>query len=376
MIEWFERSRSARISSRGRAERATGRRSSRNGHNRSRMGGGSTPSRYSRAVPCRFLIVSIQAAKRDQQRLARQHRRQQREDVRETLAGAVAHELVDKRHLVLHVELVEQAPALPDRAAHRRLTHDHGEDPLGIDHDARILLEQRGQRMAALEPDLEPLVVEAEHEAVRGALRDAHREYARQAPPDGEVLIRIDQRVDEQPDPLFGHLPQREHRVGRHRVPGQQRDDVRDERRAQPFFAAQHPHDPVAVAGAQRQNRLDLGIEGRRRPRVGARGAVPGRPGRASRSRTASRRACAASASGSSSPRCPTDRARRRGSAGSFRACRCSRDSDGWRRASPPRNSPSPATGSRSTARRARAAAPPGPCRRQPRRRDGRTPRR
>src|SRR6185503_16077995 len=55
MIEWFERSRSARISSRGRAdERADGRRSSRNGHSRSRIGGGSTPSRYSSAAPCRF----------------------------------------------------------------------------------------------------------------------------------------------------------------------------------------------------------------------------------------------------------------------------------------------------------------------------------
>ena len=53
MIEWFERSRSRHdFVARPRRPRATGRRS-RNGHSRWRIGAGSTPSRYSSAVPCR-----------------------------------------------------------------------------------------------------------------------------------------------------------------------------------------------------------------------------------------------------------------------------------------------------------------------------------
>ena len=71
----------------------------------------------------------------------------------------------------------------------------------------------------------------AEHQAVGRALRHAHREHARQPAPDGEVLVRIDQRVDQLADPLFGDLPQREHGVVGDRIPGQQRDDVRHEAR-------------------------------------------------------------------------------------------------------------------------------------------------
>ena len=47
--------------------------------------------------PPQMLVVGLEAAERDLQRFARQHQRQQREDVGEALAGAVAHERVERR---------------------------------------------------------------------------------------------------------------------------------------------------------------------------------------------------------------------------------------------------------------------------------------
>ena len=76
------------------------------------------------------LVVGVQAAKRDLQRLARQHQRQQREDVREALARPVAHELVERR---LAGEAIEQPAAFPDRPADRHLPQHHLEDPLAVD---------------------------------------------------------------------------------------------------------------------------------------------------------------------------------------------------------------------------------------------------
>ena len=146
---------------------------------------------------------------------------------------------------------------------------------------------------------------------------------------------------------------------------------------AQPFFAAQHPHDPVAVAGSQRQNRLHFGVERRRCRRIGVRWRLRRRPASAARSRTGSRRACAASASGWSRPRCPTDRARRRGSAGSLERVDVAavQPAGGEHRRRRTRHrqrqdrreySPPAATSS----------ADADQCRRRPRRRAGRTPRR
>ena len=107
--------------------------------------------------------------------------------------------------------------------------------------DPRILLDDRGQRSRRLATDVEPEVVEAEHEAVGGALRHAHREHARQAAADGELLVRIDQGVDQLADPLLRHLPEREHGVVGDRIPRQQRNRVRDEAGRQPVSPATAP---------------------------------------------------------------------------------------------------------------------------------------
>ena len=100
MIDSFERSSSARISSRDRARRAL------------ELGSPSEkrPQPVAdirrkhpleilerRAAECR--IVGVQAAIRDLQRRGRQHQRQQREHVRQALSGAVLEELVHERRL-------------------------------------------------------------------------------------------------------------------------------------------------------------------------------------------------------------------------------------------------------------------------------------
>ena len=198
MIDWFERSRSARISSRGRAERAAGaailEERPQPLADRRRQHAFEILERRASQV----LVVGVQAAKRDLQRLARQHQRQQREDVGQALAGAVPHELVDERR---------RRPARRARRAAGGFPRPDGRPPTSRRPPRRcasLSMRTRGffsriarQRPAALEPHLEPQVVEAEHQAVGGALRHADREHARQPAADGELLVRIDQRVDE-----------------------------------------------------------------------------------------------------------------------------------------------------------------------------------
>ena len=172
--------------------------------------------------PLQLLVVRIEAAKRNLQRLSRQHQRQQREDVREAFTGPRPDELVERRRAVALVGAVQQPPALPYASAHGDLPENDGEDLRAVDLDERVLLDNRRQRPGRLEPDVEPRIVETEHQTAGGALRDAHREHACQTPPDGEVLVGIEQRVDELTDPLLRHLAEREQRVVGDLVPCQQ----------------------------------------------------------------------------------------------------------------------------------------------------------
>ena len=119
-------------------------------------------------------------------------------------------------------------------------------------------------------PDVETRIVETEHETARGALGDAHREHARKPPPDGEVLIRIEQRIDELADTFLRDFPERKHRVIGHLIPRQQRDRVRDEARGQAVFSRQHLHDAEATARPQAEDVAHFGVE-RRRIDCGAR---------------------------------------------------------------------------------------------------------
>src|SRR5262249_46943832 len=63
--------------------------------------------------PLQLLVVRVEAAKRNLQRLSRQHQRQQREDVREAFTGPRPNELVERRRAVALVGDVQQPPALP-----------------------------------------------------------------------------------------------------------------------------------------------------------------------------------------------------------------------------------------------------------------------
>src|SRR4029077_18369447 len=100
-----------------------------------------------------LLVVGVQTPERNLQRLAREDEREKREHVREALAGARAHELIERREAVGGVDAVEQAPALPDAAADRDLAEHDGEDLLLVDLHARVLLDDRRQRAGRLVSD-------------------------------------------------------------------------------------------------------------------------------------------------------------------------------------------------------------------------------
>ena len=104
-------------------------------------------------------------------------------------------------------------------------------------------------------------IVEGQHQAIGGPLRHAHGEYARQPASNGVVLIRIEQRVGELPNPLFGDLAQREQGVVRNGVPGEQRDHVRDERPGHARLPGEDIEHPVTLARSQRQNVAELGVD-------------------------------------------------------------------------------------------------------------------
>ena len=200
--------------------------------------------------PPKMFVVGLKAAKRNLQRFALQHQRQERKDVGEALARPVPHERVERRFAG---ESIEQPSAFPDRTADRHFPEHDVENPAGVDLDPRILLDDGGQRSCRLATNVEPEVVEGEHEAVRRALRHADREHARQAAADGKLLVRIDQGVDQLAHPLLRHLPQRKHGVVGHRIPRQQRNRVRAEAGRQPICSRQHFHYAVSAARAQRQ---------------------------------------------------------------------------------------------------------------------------
>src|SRR6185295_17760439 len=82
-----------------------------------------------------LLIVGLQAAEGDLERLTGQDQRQQREDVRQTRARTVAHELVERRQRLGARDAVEQAPAFPHRPADAGLALHDVEDTACVDDD-------------------------------------------------------------------------------------------------------------------------------------------------------------------------------------------------------------------------------------------------
>ena len=177
------------------------------------------------------LIVGVQRPERRAQRLSREDQRQQREGVSQPLAGPVLNEIIDKRSMIRIVEPIEQLPAFPYRPADRNLAQHNVENPFLIDLDPRILFQYRGQRSPALEPDFEARILERRDQPVDRALRDAHRKHPNQPAPYRKRLIRIELRIDQLADVLLGNLPQAEHGIVGHRLPRQQRDRLRHQRR-------------------------------------------------------------------------------------------------------------------------------------------------
>src|SRR5437879_2418160 len=84
------------------------------------------------------LVVGMKAPKRNLQRLAREHERQQGEDVREALARPRPYELVERRVAVARVGHVEQATAFPHASPHGAFAVYAGEDMVAVDLNARI----------------------------------------------------------------------------------------------------------------------------------------------------------------------------------------------------------------------------------------------
>ena len=198
----------------------------------------------------------------------------------EALAGAGTDELVERRAAVAGVDAVQQATAFPDAAADRDLAEHDLENLLAADLHARVLVDDRGERSRRLVANVEARIVEPEHQAARRALGHADREHAREPPAYRKILVGIEQRVDELTDVLLGHLPQREHRVLGDRIPGEQRDDVRDECGFHAFVSREHVDDARAIARPQCEDVAHIRIE-----RCGIDGAARrgGRRGRADR---------------------------------------------------------------------------------------------
>ena len=106
-------------------------------------------------------VVGMKAAIRDLQRSRGEYEREQREDMSQTLPCAVLQELVHERSRVC-VHGIEEAMALPYRTSDRDLAADDVEDAFLVDADARVLLDDRGERSSALElaaPELNALGV-------------------------------------------------------------------------------------------------------------------------------------------------------------------------------------------------------------------------
>ena len=140
---------------------------------------------FERRAP-QVLVAGQEPAIGNLQRLGGLHERQQRKDVRQPLVRPVLDELVHEGAIARVVQPVEQPMALPHGAADRHLAEHHGVNRHGFDANLRVLGDDRRQRAAALKADFEALVVEAEDQSVRRALRRAHREDPRQATPHGE----------------------------------------------------------------------------------------------------------------------------------------------------------------------------------------------
>ena len=177
--------------------------------------------------------------------------------MRQALPGAILQELVHKRSRV-RLDGVEQPVTFPDRTTDGDLAPDDIEDPLLVDAEPRVLLEDGGQRSPALEAHLEAEVVESEQDAVDCTLRHAHGEHAREPPARGKWLIGIEQRVDELAHAFFGHLAQRAHGILGDGIPRQQRNDVRDERRLQPFIRSQDMKHRVTIRAIAEPESLAL----------------------------------------------------------------------------------------------------------------------
>ena len=123
-------------------------------------------------------------------------------------------------------------------------------------HDCR-------QRAPTLEADLETNVRESQDQAIRGALRAAHGHHARNPASDGKVLVRVEQGIGEGADVLRRHFLQGTDGIGGDQIPGQQRDDVRNQRRRQFFVPAKNREDAIAIARSKRHDVLNLGIDDR-----------------------------------------------------------------------------------------------------------------
>jgi len=157
----------------------------------------------------------------DLERLARQHRHQQREHVLQAAIGAVAQVLVEEHDRVRALELIEQAVTVPDRAGDREFALDHLVDTRRIDAQRPLRDQHPVDHASALITHFEAAVAEPEQQPVERPLRGRADQDPRNATAHREVGGPIEERIGQHPDVAIGGALERAPHLHGDVVPGQ-----------------------------------------------------------------------------------------------------------------------------------------------------------
>ena len=173
----------------------------------------------------------------------------------EATVGTLAHEFV-------FFESIQQAVALPKVSAQSQFA-SHGFQNLIVRRaEAGIDREQPCERLPAAETHLEASVVQSQKERLHRARRGEHREQPGNAAAHGEVLAAVEHGVYELAGDSGAGVAQGSLGVFGDRVPGQQWNDMRSERRLQWGLLESFADPP---GSPERSSAI--------RPRTGSRGA-------------------------------------------------------------------------------------------------------
>ncbi len=222
--------------------------------------------------------------------------------------------------VVFLLDRIDQPVAVPHLRRHGELALDHRQDARAVDGPCGMLREHPSNRPAALIAHLESGVVEPAHQSLEGAQVRERPEDAGQPPTDGEIGVRVEERVGEQPDvrcrgPLE-HGPRARDEI----VPGQELHNLRDLQGVRALDARERTLDARTMARSQvpqplKRRVVDHRYFGRRPPWSPSEPAGPQARGRGRSTRSLSR---------------PRPRRRRRARSGAARPRRGTARRAGW----------------------------------------------